>query len=210
MHLGCQLLPGDPPGAALDEAAGQLHAAVLLPGAGTAGGDDAQKLLGLKIQARQVGLLGILHGGQQALGGGKDFVQRVLLAAHHRAVGHQSHGEEVVVAFRADADEEFQPFPVRLYDGGVPHAREPLDEGAPGKPHMGMATVGIFPFPVQNNQAAVVLECDVPVAPPVVRFVDKAAGKVSGSPVGAHGPVRYSCLVLWHDVLLSHVLESHF
>ena len=41
IHLGGNLLSGDPPGIALDEAAGQPDAVVLLPGAGAAGSDGA-------------------------------------------------------------------------------------------------------------------------------------------------------------------------
>lgn len=67
VHLGGNLLSGNPPGVALDETAGQPDAVVLLP-------------------------------------------------VHHRAVRHQVHGQEIVIALRADADEKFQPLSVRLYE----------------------------------------------------------------------------------------------
>ena len=48
VHLGGNLLSGDPPGVALHETAGQPDAVVLLPGAGAAGGDGAQSGSGLQ------------------------------------------------------------------------------------------------------------------------------------------------------------------
>ena len=150
VHLGGNLLSGNPPGVALDETAGQPDAVVLLPGAGAAGGDGAQKLLGFKIQTGQGLSLGALHGGQEVPGGGKNLFQGILLTVHHRAVRHQAHGQEIVIALRADADEKFQPLSVRLYDGGMLYARKPLDERAPRKLHAGVASVKIFPLPVQE------------------------------------------------------------
>jgi hypothetical protein len=94
-----------------------------------------------------------------------------------------------VIALRADADKEFQPLSVRLYDGGMLYARKPLYERAPRKLHAGVAAVEIFPLPVQEDQAAVIFKSNVPVAPPIVRLVEKAAGKVPDSLVGPYGSV---------------------
>ena len=198
IHLGGNLLPGDPPGVALHETAGQPDAVVLLPGAGAAGSDGTQKLLGFKIQTGQGLSLGALHGGQEVPGGGKNLFQGILLTVHHRAVRHQAHGQEIVIALRTDADEKLQPLSVRLYDGGMLYARKPLYERAPRKLHARVAAVEIFPLPVQEDQAAVIFKSNVPVAPPIVRLVEKAAGKVPGSLVGAYGSVRYICLILRH------------
>ena len=129
-HLGSQLLPGDPAGTALDLATYEADPVVLLLRVRAAGSKGTKQLLSFEIELDQGALIGALHGCQHLLSRWEELFYSGLVTAHDWLIGHQPHGEEVVIAFCADADKEFKPFSVRLDEGGVLDTREPLDKAA--------------------------------------------------------------------------------
>lgn len=72
-----------------------------------------------------------------------------------------------------------------------------------------MIVIGILAFPVKQEQAAVMVEGNVAVAPAAVWFINKAAGEIPGGFIGADGTVRNPCLIGKHEDLLSGFFKSH-
>lgn len=171
IHLRGKLLSGDASGIALDKAAGDADTVLVCRGTEAPGGDGAQKLLCFKIQMQKLLFVGRLHFRKELLGGRQEFFKSGFVAAHDRTIGQKPHGQKIVIAFCTDADEKFKPSAVRIDDGRMLCTGETLDKGAAGEPDAVVVFVGIFAFPIQKEQSAVMFKSNIEVISALVGFV---------------------------------------